>query len=307
MEQPVLGTHRNGLNSQPSAQNSPPELMNTVWSEHRTSHTHNFRVNTAGNALYRFDTTEAPTKAQNNAQFGDVFGERAAKRTKLLPPGGALGYQLETVNSTPSHSLAVQSDVNHTFISTHQPKSSLIYRRIDSKTTAPTYQSHMATSHEARDFLASSPCVPEVHSEPALAAAGKVAVDRIEAAALLLGIRALGERMNIHTARSTPLKRRDCPNDISRLNEYCLAAHNSSSPTSHFPPPPPPSSFFQVVDTRATTLEGFYWSWLLTGPGLARDRPPLLPYSTPQTHSSVLPWPDFIFGEPSAAMTWSFV
>ena len=325
MEQPVSGTQYHGLISQPRAQSSPLKVMNTVWSEHRNSPTNNVHTNATEASLYGPSSTEVPVVVQTDAQSSGDCAELVAKRPRLLPPGNPSGYQPGTMNSMHSHSLAAHPNLNCTFTSSLQPETSLNNLQFDYKTTAPSYEGQVGTSNEAKEFLPSSPCLTAPDSKSAGASVGNLAVDRVEAAALLLGIRALGdcpspdnpvhaddhtaipERRNNYTARSAPLTRRAPPNDLAYLNEHYLAALGHSLSTSHFPPPPQPSSFFQVVDTRVTTLEGFYWSWLLTGPGLARDRAPLLPYSTPQTHSSVLPWPDFVLGEPSAAQTWSFV
>lgn len=306
MEQPVSGTQYHGLISQPRAQNSPLKVMNTVWSEHHNSPTKNFHTNATEASLYGPRSTEVPVVVQTDAQSSGDCAERVAKRPRLLPPGNSLGYQPGTMNSMHSHSLAAHPNMKCTFTSSLQPETYL-------------------TSNEAKEVLPSSPCLTAPDSKSSGASVGKLAVDRVEAAALLLGIRALGdcpspdnpvhadnhtaipEGRNNCTARSAPLKRIAPPNDLAHLDGLYLTAHGNSLSTPHSPPPPPPNSFFQVVDTRVTTLEGFYWSWLLTGPGLARGRAPLLPYSTPQTHSSVLPWPDFVLGEAPAAQTWSFV
>jgi hypothetical protein len=255
---------------------------------------------------------EAAVVARPDPPPGDDGAEREAKRTKHLPPGSTLGYHPGMISTM--YSTAVRPSLNSAVPPFYQPgPSHPPHHQWSFSTTLPAPElSPVPTAPEAAGSLAAAPHSPRPSPDTAAAAAAaaKAVFDRAEAAALLLGIRdsppaSPQDQAEGRAATSTGI-------DAAITGGAISWATHSGAALRAFPPPP--RQLGQLVDTRVTTVEGLYWSWLLSGPGLgppgarAQGQPPLpsLLSVGHQSRPSVLPWPSFVLGEPPAAQNWIF-
>ena len=251
----------------------------------------------------RFDHMGDSRREEWDPSSSDL-AEPESKRSKANTPnfpGSSLGYHPGMMNSMamrPPHAAAP--------LYFDPPKPSFAQwsaeRPPDSLGGAPALESSAVPYAPAATVAAVAMALA-----PPARAKGPEAFDRAEAAALLLGI------------RETPSG--DSPSSPHRPAGAGTAppptgAHQGARPLAAAPAAAP-THLGPMVDTRATTVEGFFWSWLLSGPGLGApplsrelDAPPApLPAPLPNhaNRPSVLPWPEFVLGEIPTVATWKFV